>query len=246
MPGVYPLVRAGVGVAVDVPEGPLRLGPIIGVGRNYADHAKEMGADRPERPMLFNKNPASACLSGDDIVIPTICQDQEQVDYEGELAVIIGKPARDVPSELFAEYVLGYACANDVSARWWQKKGSGGQFFRGKSFDTFCPIGPHVAPASAVPDPQALRLTTDVSGKREQDDSTSLMLFPIAELVSELSRGTTLAPGTVILTGTPKGVGHGQDPPRYLHEGDEVTVSIRAEDGSVDLGTLTNRVRLEA
>lgn len=238
------LIRADFGVAVALPGGAaLPIRHIIGIGRNYAEHAKEQGAAVPDRPMIFTKNPAAACLSGDDIVIPKLCQDQEQVDWEGELAIILGKAARDVSERDAADpakgIILGYAVANDVSARWWQKTGSGGQFCRGKSFDTFCPLGPRVTPARDVPDPGALAITTTVSGEVMQQGSTADMVFSCAYLVAELSRGTTLMPGTAILTGTPSGVGMSRTPPRYLREGDTVRIEIQG------LGAIENRVRVE-
>jgi len=241
------LIRHDYGVAIELPGGArLPVPHIIGIGRNYAEHAAEQGADVPDRPMIFTKNPASACLSGDDIVIPRACQDREQVDFEGELAVVIdgrSRRARDIPEadalDPGAGFVLGYCIANDVSARWWQKSGSGGQFCRGKSFDTFCPLGPVVTPIDRVPDPQALALTTTVSGEVLQSATTAQMIFTVAHLVAECSRGTTLIPGTVILTGTPSGVGMARNPPRYLRTGDTVSVAITG------LGTLTNRVRAE-
>jgi len=237
------LIRTDMGVAAILESGAkLALCHIIGIGRNYAEHAKEQGAAVPDRPMVFTKNPASACLSGDAIVIPTICQDQEQVDYEGELAVVIGRPARDVSQADAANHasgiILGYCVANDVSARWWQKQGSGGQFCRGKSFDTFCPMGPIITPARDVPDPSALRLRTTLNGEVVQDASTGEMLFSPSFLVAELSRGTTLLPGTVILTGTPAGVGQSRTPPRFLRAGDSVRVEIQG------LGAITNPVQL--
>ncbi len=186
--------------------------------------------------MVFTKYAGSACLNGDPIIVPTVCQDREQVDFEGELAVVIGAAARDVSKADAMRHVLGYCVANDVSARWWQKSGSGGQFFRGKSFDTFCPLGPAVTPASSVPNPAALRIVTKVNGQVMQDGSTGDMIFDVATLVSDLSRGLTLLPGTVILTGTPSGVGMARNPPQYLKHGDQVEISI---DG---LGTLRNTV----
>lgn len=238
------LIRTELGVAVRLPSGEsLPVRHIIGVGRNYAEHAKEQGAATPDAPMIFTKNPASAILSGDDIVIPRICQDREQVDYEGELAIVIGRPARDISEaqarDAASGYVLGYCIANDVSARWWQKQGSGGQFCRGKSFDTFCPLGPRITPASAVPDPGNLRLRTMLNDEVVQSASTGEMMFSPAYLVAELSRGTTLLPGTVILTGTPSGVGMARTPPRYLRAGDTVRVEIEG------LGSIANRVRTE-
>ncbi len=233
--------RTPEGVAIERPgAAPLPIRHIVAVGRNYAEHSKEMGAEAPpERPMLFCKSPAALALTGDEIVIPKICQDRPQVDFEGELGFVIGSPARDVPPERALTHVLGYCIVNDVSARWWQKQGAGGQFYRGKSFDTFCPIGPRLTPAAEVPDPQALRLVTRLNGDVMQDARTSDMIFPVRTLIAELSRGSTLLPGTLILTGTPSGVGAGRTPPRFLTEGDEVSIEITA------LGTLTNRVRRE-
>lgn len=233
------LLRLAQSVGVQTPAGIIPVGWIIGIGRNYADHAREQQADIPARPMVFYKSPYSACLDGDQIVIPRACQDREQVDYEGELCVILGRTARDVPLEQALEHVLGYCCANDVSARWWQREGSGGQFCRGKSFDTFCPLGPRVASPSEVGDPQSLRLRTRLNGEVVQDASTRQMLFSVATLIADLSRGTTLPAGTAILTGTPAGVGMSRTPPRFLREGDLVEVEIER------VGVLRNRVRLE-
>ncbi|MEM1329916.1 MAG: fumarylacetoacetate hydrolase family protein [Planctomycetota bacterium] len=243
------LVRTDYGVAVERPgAAPLPLRLILGIGRNYSEHAAEQGVDAPDRPMVFTKHPGSAILHGDDIIIPPSCVDPdtggEQVDFEGELAVILAEPCRDVPEEQALSKVLGYCCANDVSARWWQKKGSGGQFIRGKSFDTFCPMGPRVTPASEVPDPQALRVVTRVSGDVMQDASTGLMMFSVATLIAELSVGTTLPAGTAILTGTPSGVGMARTPPRYLKPGDTVEIEIEGvgERSGLKLGRLKNAV----
>jgi 2-keto-4-pentenoate hydratase/2-oxohepta-3-ene-1,7-dioic acid hydratase in catechol pathway len=233
-----PVVASPFGVVVRTPEGELPVRQILGIGLNYALHAKEQGAPLPERPVVFAKNLLAAVPSGQDIVVPKICQDRPQVDWEGELAFLIGTPARDVPLERALDYVLGYAAANDVSARWWQKTGSGGQFYRGKSFDSFCPLSAFV-PASDVPDPQALRLITRVNGAVMQDSSTSDMIFGVAALVSELSRGLTLLPGTVIVTGTPSGVGMARSPQVFLQHNDVVEVEIER------VGVVANRVRFE-
>jgi 2-keto-4-pentenoate hydratase/2-oxohepta-3-ene-1,7-dioic acid hydratase in catechol pathway len=212
---------------------------ILCIGRNYAGHAAEMKSAVDEHPVVFMKNPAAVIGDGEAIVIPSICDHAgPQVDYEGELAVIIGREARDVPAREALSFVSGYAAANDVSARWWQKKGSGGQFVRGKSFDTFCPIGA-AAPASAVIDPQALRIVTRVNGEVMQDASTAGMIFPVARLIAELSRGTTLLAGTVLLTGTPSGVGAARTPPRFLRAGDVVEIEIAG------VGRVQNPVRHE-
>ena len=199
---------------------------IIAIGKNYLDHATEMGGKPPEHLMVFTKNPASVVGDGDAIRIPAICRvNGPQVDCEGELAVIIGRDCKDAsPAEALA-FVSGYAVANDVSARWWQLKGSGGQFCRGKGFDTFCPMSVPV-PAASVPDPQALRIITRVNGAVMQDAGTDGMVFGVARIISDLSQGTTIVAGTVILTGTPAGVGAGRTPPVFLAHGDVVEVEI--------------------
>lgn len=233
------------GLAIQSPGSTdIPLHTILGIGLNYAEHAREQGKAPPTRPVVFAKYPFSAILSGEEIVIPKACQDPAQVDFEGELAVVIGRgpggrPARDVPLEDARRYVLGYCCANDVSARWWQKDGSGGQFTRGKSFDTFCPLGPSITPAGQVEDPQKLRITTRLNGEVVQDSSTGDMIFPVAQLIHELSRGATLLPGTVLLTGTPSGVGFARKPPIFLKQGDVVEVDISS------LGSIRNPVRAE-
>lgn len=227
-------------IGVTLPDGSrLAFTQIVGIGLNYAEHAREQGAAIPERPVVFSKNAAALCLHADEIRVPTICQDRPQVDFEGELAVVIGRPARDVGKGDALSYVLGYAAANDVSARWWQKQGSGGQFHRGKSFDTFCPIGPRVIPAAEIPDPNSLRIITRINGVVMQDSTTADMIFDVPTLIAELSRGITLLPGTVILTGTPPGVGMARNPQVFLTNGDTVAVEIER------IGTLTNRVRFE-
>ena len=199
---------------------------ILCIGKNYSDHAAEMGGKAPEALVMFMKNPASACGDGDSIVIPHVCDEHgPQVDYEGELALIVGRDCRDVPEHDALSVLAGYAAANDVTARWWQREGGGGQFCRGKGFDTFCPIGAMV-PGSAVRDPQSLRVVTRLNGMVMQDSSTSLMLHPVARIIAELSRGTTLLSGTVILTGTPAGVGFGRTPKVFMQAGDVVEVEI--------------------
>lgn len=194
-----------------------------------------MGGEPLDHPVVFMKNPASVIGDGDAIVIPAICQDRTQVDYEGELAVILAENCRDVEVDVALDHVHGYAAANDVTARWWQREGSGGQWMRGKSFDTFCPMGA-IASAEAVSNPQNLVLRTRVNGQLVQKASTAMMERSVAELIAELSRGMTLLAGTVILTGTPEGVGAARTPPSFLGDGDEVEVSIE------DVGRVTNRV----
>ncbi len=199
---------------------------ILAIGKNYADHVAEMGGKAPDALVMFMKNPSSVCADGDAIVIPSICDEHgPQVDFEGELAVIIGRTCKDVPESQAMSVIGGYAVANDVTARWWQREGGGGQFCRGKGFDTFCPIGA-ITPTAAIPDPQALRIVTRLNGVVMQDASTSIMLHSVARIISELSRGTTLRAGTVILTGTPSGVGFGRTPQVFLKAGDVVEIEI--------------------
>ena len=213
---------------------------IICIGRNYAEHAAELGNEVLDNMIVFFKNPGCLCGPTDTIRIPSICRHPEpQVDFEGELAVLISQDARDVTADQALEYVGGYAVANDVSARWWQKHGSGGQYCRGKSFDTFCPISEFVH-IKEVPDPQSLELKTWVNGQLVQSASTGSMIFPIAEMISELSRGMTLAAGTILLTGTPAGVGAGREPKLFLKDGDRVEVEISG------VGRLSNPVVEEA
>lgn len=234
-------VRTKDGVGIETGDGVLLIRQIIGIGRNYAEHAHEQGADLPERPMVFAKNVASVCLDGDEIVVPSIARDERfggnQTDFEAELAVIIGEDCKDVSEDDAMGFVLGYACGNDVSARWWQKKGSSGQFCRGKGFDTFCPLGSGVVGRDEVADVQDLAVRCRVNGETMQDGHTSQMIFPIARLISDLSSGTTLVAGTVIMTGTPSGVGMARDPQVWLQDGDTVEVEIES------VGTLKNTVR---
>ncbi len=227
-------------------SGVIPIRHIFGIGRNYAAHAHEQGLEAPTHPMVFSKNIASVCLDGDDIVIPPIARDERfggnQTDFEAELAVIIGqgpseKICKNVSRDQAMDYVLGFTCANDISARWWQKKGSGGQFCRGKGFDTFCPLGPKVVSADEIGDVNNLRVICRVNGQVMQDASTAQMIFPVDVLIEELSKGTTLMPGTVILTGTPAGVGMAREPQVWLGNGDVVEVEIE------EIGILTNPVR---
>ncbi|MEP6670585.1 MAG: fumarylacetoacetate hydrolase family protein [Chthoniobacter sp.] len=214
---------------------PLEPTAILCIGLNYRQHAAETKAPIPQFPVLFFKNPAAVQHPGEPIVLPRWLK-SEKVDYECELAVVIGQRAKNVPRERALEYVLGYTCANDVSARDWQKEGGGSQWCRGKSFDTFAPLGPRLVTRDEIPDPQGLRIRTIVNGETLQDCSTGDMIFDVATLIEFLSGSTTLLPGTVIFTGTPHGVGTARTPPRYLHAGDHVTIDIEG------IGALTNPV----
>ena len=208
---------------------------IICIGLNYEDHAEETGAPIPEKPIVFAKYPNTIIGHGESIVIPPITS---QVDYEAELAVVIGRTARNVPKSKALEHVYGYTNANDVSARDIQL-GEGGQWTRGKAIDTFCPLGPYLVTRDEVPDPQALSIRCTLNGEVVQDGTTDKMIFPVAELVAFLSTGMTLVPGDVIITGTPPGVGMARDPQLWMKQGDEVTIEVEG------LGALTNPVQAE-
>ena len=198
---------------------------ILCIGLNYRDHAAEAKSEIPAVPMLFIKSSNTLAGPGDVISVPG---NSKSVDYEGELCVVIGKAARDVPVERALDHVYGYSCANDVSARDWQKDKAlgGGQFARGKSFDGFCPIGPWVVTRDEVPDPQKLAIRCLVNGQVMQQSNTAEMIFGVAEIISSLSQTMTLRPGAVILTGTPAGVAAGRRPPPWLKTGDRVAVEI--------------------
>lgn len=211
---------------------------ILGIGLNYRRHAAESGAAVPAAPVLFAKGLNTVQNPGDPILIPTRLK-SEKVDYECELAVVIGRACKNVPRERALEYVLGYTCANDVSARDWQLERGGGQWCRGKMFDTFAPLGPCLATPASIPDPNALRISTILNGVTVQDWTTGDMIFDVPALIEFLSGSTTLLPGTVILTGTPHGVGMASRPPRWLQPGDSVTIEIEG------IGRLTNPVGLE-
>ena len=203
---------------------------IVAVGLNYRDHAREVALDLPEHPLLFAKWPNAIIGDGDPIVIPP---GVEQVDYEAELAAVIGVRAKGVSVENALEAVAGYACLNDVSARVIQF--GDGQWTRGKSLDTFCPIGP-VVPRDDVGDTRSLRIACRVNGETMQDGTTADLIFSVAELVAFISATITLEPGDVIATGTPPGVAMGRPDGRYLQPGDTVEVEIER------IGVLTNPV----
>ena len=217
---------------------PLDPVTVFCIGLNYREHARETGAPVPEYPVVFMKGVHTVQHPGQPILIPQ-WMPSTQVDFECELAVVIGRRCKNVARSEALDYVLGYTCANDVSARDWQKKGGGTQWCRGKGFDTFCPLGPVLVTRDEIPDPQTLKLQTRVNGEILQDSSTSDMIFDVATLIEFLSGSTTLLPGTVILTGTPQGVGMARNPPRFLQPGDDVTVEIER------IGALQNPVALE-
>ena len=232
-------------IALDAPDGPVvegatLLAPVVPtgvlcIGLNYRKHAEESGAQPPEQPILFMKLPSAVQDPGGDIVLPRRLR-SDQVDYEAELAVVIGRRCHNVAREEALDYVLGYTCGNDVSARDWQLQWGGGQWCRGKTFATFCPLGPALVTPEDIPDPNALAIKTVINGETMQDWTTRDMIFDVPELIAFLSGSTTLEPGTVIMTGTPHGVGAARTPQRFLQPGDSVTIEIES------IGALTNPV----
>jgi len=207
---------------------------IVCIGLNYSDHAEEQGVDLPERPLLFAKWPNTLVGPGEPIVIPSITS---KVDYEAELGVVIGSRVRGVSVENALEAVAGYLCVNDVSGR--DLQFSDGQWVRGKSLDTFCPVGPALVPASEIADPQALGIRAILNGEVMQESTTRNMVFGVAAIVAFVSQAISLEPGDLIATGTPAGVGVFRDPQVFLAPGDEITIEI---DG---IGALTNPVVAE-
>ncbi len=209
-----------------------RPGKIFAVGLNYRDHVSEAAVAEPESPVLFTK--WQNCLIGTNVPI-VIPPGIDQVDWEAELAVIMGREARNVGVDDALDFVHGYTCMNDVSARRVQL--AEGQWSRAKSFDTFGPVGPRLVPASEIPDPQVLDIRSRVNGEVMQDSNTKHMIFSVADLISFISHGITLEPGDLISTGTPGGVGSARPTPVFLRDGDVVEVEI---DG---IGSLVNQVR---
>jgi 2-keto-4-pentenoate hydratase/2-oxohepta-3-ene-1,7-dioic acid hydratase in catechol pathway len=216
-PAGDPIPLPSVRLLPPVPAG----AKIICVGRNYADHAEEDGASVPEQPLIFAKLPNSLAAPGDPIVIPPI---SDQIDFEAELGVVIGTRARGIQVTTARDHVLGYTCVNDVSARDLQLGDQ--QWTRGKSLDSFCPVGPWIVTPDEILDPQALSIRCLVNGEMMQDASTAQMVFDVDALISFISQGITLDPGDLIATGTPAGVGFLRHPPRYLIPGDVVRVEI--------------------
>ena len=212
-----------------------RPGKIVCVGLNYRDHAAEGGMDLPKAPLLFAKWPNTLIGHGDPIVLPP---ETQQVDYEAELGVVIGRSARRVSERDALDHVEGYICVNDVSAR--DMQFADGQWTRGKSPDTFCPVGPRLVPREEIDDPQALAIRCIVNGEALQDSSTAQMIFSVAEIIAYASQVITLEPGDLIATGTPAGVGVFRDPKVLLADGDEVSVEVEG------LGTLTNPITKES
>jgi 2-keto-4-pentenoate hydratase/2-oxohepta-3-ene-1,7-dioic acid hydratase in catechol pathway len=212
-----------------------RPGKIVCVGLNYRDHAAEGGMDLPKAPLLFAKWPNTLIGDGDAVVLPP---ESTQVDYEAELGVVIGTTAKRVSERDALDHVAGYICVNDVSAR--DLQFADGQWTRGKSPDTFCPVGPRLVPREEIGDPQSLAIRCIVNGEALQDSSTAQMIFSVAEIIAYASQVITLEEGDLIATGTPAGVGVFRDPKVLLQDGDEVAVEIEG------LGTLTNPITKES
>lgn len=214
---------------------PVQPSKIVAIGQNYFDHVAEQNAALPERPIIFAKFPTTIIGAGDEIRWEPALS--EQIDWEAELAVVIGQRARRVRAADAYAYVFGYTVANDVTARDLQK--GDGQWVRGKSLDTFCPLGPWIVSRDEVPEPHGLPIRTRVNGETVQDSKTDQLIFRIPTLIEFITRAFTLLPGDIILTGTPPGVGAYRKPPRFLQDGDTVTVEVEG------IGALTNRCRAE-
>lgn len=209
---------------------------IICIGLNYADHARETGKEAPSEPVVFNKLQTALRAAGDPIVLPRL---SSKVDYEAELVVVIGVRGRHIPKERALDYVAGYTCGNDVSARDWQQHKPGGQWLLGKSFDSFAPLGPELVTADEVGNASNLAIRLSINGRTMQDSRTSQLIFGVPELISYISGICTLAAGDLIYTGTPSGVGVARKPPVYLQPGDTVEVEIEK------VGVLRNPVVAE-
>jgi 2-keto-4-pentenoate hydratase/2-oxohepta-3-ene-1,7-dioic acid hydratase in catechol pathway len=217
---------------------PVAAAAILCIGANYRLHVAETTGKIPEYPVLFMKGINALQNPGDPIYIPTFLASDE-VDYECELAVVIGRACKNVRRAEALDYVLGYTCANDVSARDWQSRRGGSQWCRGKTFDTFAPMGPCLVTSEEIPNPNTLAIRTIINGETLQESNTGDQIFDIPTIIEFLSGSTTLLPGTVILTGTPSGVGMARKPPRWLVPGDQVSIEIES------IGRLTNPVENE-
>lgn len=229
---------AGVRLLAPIPH-PRR--DVFCVGWNYSEHfregqlvrGKDVPPDLPEWPALFSKGPNTVVGTEAGVLFPA--PHSEQLDWECELAVVIGREGRDIPEARALEHVFGYTCANDVSVRDVQRR-HGGQWFKGKNFDTHLPLGPWIVTADEIPNPHALRISTRVNGTTKQDSRTEQMVFTVPRILRDLSAGMTLVPGDIIITGTPEGVGFARKPPEFLKVGDVVEVEIES------IGVLRNRV----
>ena len=233
-------VEAAACAGEPIPLSQVRLLPpipnpekVICIGANYADHVNECAAAIPEEPLVFCKFPTALRANGDPVVLP---RSSSEVDYEAELVVVIGRGGRHIRKEDALQYVAGYCCGNDISARDWQLRKPGGQWLLGKSFDSFAPFGPALVTRDEVPNPGNLHIQFRLNGETLQDSNTSHLIFPIETLIAYLSGLFTLAPGDLIFTGTPAGVGAARQPPVFLRPGDTLEVEIE------HLGVLRNPV----
>ena len=217
---------------------PVDPAAVLCIGLNYVRHAEEGSQGIPDRPVVFMKMPSCLCHPGDPIELPRKLR-SDKVDYECELAVVIGKTCKNATRENALDYVLGYTCAHDVSARDWQLEWGGGQWCRGKTFDTFLPLGPCLVTTDEITNPNELQIKTVLNGEVMQDWNTDDMIFDVPTLIEFLSASATLAPGTVIITGTPHGIGAARKPPVFLKNGDSVTIEIER------IGALSNPVSEE-
>lgn len=234
------LVRAGLenvesaalsGVTIHAPV--RRIEKVICIGTNYADHCREMGGEPPRIPVVFNVFPSAIIGPGQEIRLPAISR---KVDFEAELVVVIGKSGKNIPTKSAMNHVFGYCCGNDITARDWQKEKPGGQWLLGKTFDTFAPLGPFIRTKDEIPNPHDLKIQLRLNGTVMQDSCTDQLIFPVDFLISHLSKFVTLAPGDLIFTGTPSGVGAGRKPPLFLKPSDRIEVEIQG------LGVLFNTV----
>lgn len=207
---------------------------LICIGKNYAQHAAEMGGESPQIPVVFSKFESAINCPEGPILLPAI---SDQVDFEAELVVVIGRRGKNIPEKEAMDYVFGYCCGNDISARDWQKGKPGGQWLLGKTFDGFAPLGPYITTKDEIPDPHDLRIQLRLNGETMQDSSTSHLIFRIDFLIAHLSKFVTLEPGDLIFTGTPAGVGAGRNPQIFLKPGDQIEVEIQG------LGVLKNHVQ---
>lgn len=205
---------------------------ILCVGKNYRDHVTEMGGESaPEEIVVFTKSPTA--IAADESTLSVHADTTDTLDYEGELAIVIGKRGKNIPKAMAYDYVFGYTIANDITARDAQDKHQ--QYFLGKSLEESCPMGPYLVTKDEIPDPHALTIVTKVNGEVRQNGTTRDMIFSVSDIIEVISKYVTLEPGDVILTGTPAGVGKGMNPPTFIKAGDEVKVSIEG------IGTLANR-----
>jgi 2-keto-4-pentenoate hydratase/2-oxohepta-3-ene-1,7-dioic acid hydratase in catechol pathway len=239
------LRRAAKALAIGqpIPAAEARLAPIvpnpekiIGIGKNYADHARETGSSPPSEPVFFCKFSSAILGDGETIVLPRV---SSEVDYEAELVAVIGLGGRNIVKADALTHVAGYCCGNDVSARDWQQRKPGGQWLLGKSFDTFAPVGPALVTADEIPDSSALGIQLRLNGQVMQQSNTAQLIFPVAELIAYVSQVCTLSPGDLIFTGTPAGVGFARKPPVFLRPGDLIEVEIEG------IGVLRNPVAVE-